>query len=142
MRVVMTVMAEVQELEARILALVAAGRARRTTGRGQERPRARQRDDRPFRAVPRTPHPIRPATSSGCSATRRQNGEGGHLGAARTHCLAQDIAPKDTKEFGPFTTGVTAGQRYLVLGSSELDWRGLPVNTDTATFLPCSRLFI
>ena len=63
-----------------------------------------------------------------------EGGTGWELCDARP---AQDIAPKDTKEFGPFTTGVTAGQRYLVLARATC--ADDPANTDTATFLPCSQ---
>ena len=56
MRVVMTVMLDVQELEARILAIVAArSGASDDADAAAERPRARERDDRPHPAVPGRP---------------------------------------------------------------------------------------
>ena len=144
MRVVMTVMARGAGARGADPRPLAAARAPPTTRTPRRSARARVNETTAhIRAVPRAPgHPDRrhrpiPGGIKRLfrdAAPEWEGGTGWELCDARP---AQDIAPKDTKEFGPFTTGVTAGQRYLVLARATC--ADDPANTDTATFLPCSQ---
>src|SRR5215210_9518690 len=71
MRVVMTVMLDVQQLEARILALLATRSGTEDDAAAARSARERVSETTAhIRAVPKAPGRSRPATSSGCSARR------------------------------------------------------------------------